>query len=101
MISPPDLPEPIATAHRRMELGFQRLTDNEATRLLECATAEFHRAQRLEQEVLDAAAARRRDAEFDRQNLEHIARLESLLGGVLVVAGFIVTVLLIALWSLS
>ena len=101
-----DLPEPIATAHRRMGFGFQRLTDNEATRLLECATAEFHRAQRLEQEVLDASAARRRDAEFDRQNLAEIARLERentwlrrKFWGVSIAALVIVVILSIALWS--
>ena len=111
------LPEPIVAAHKRMAFGFQRLTDAEATRLLECATAEFHRAnncataefrraERLEQEVLDASAARRRDAEFDRANLAEIARLERenvwlrrQFWGVSIAAVCVIAGLSVALWS--
>jgi hypothetical protein len=105
-MSPVDLPEPIATAHRRMVGSLQRLTSYEATQLLECATAEFHRAERLEQEVMAANSARYRDAEYDRSNLAEIARLERVnvwlrrqFWSVSIAAVVVIVLLSVALWS--
>ena len=96
-----DLPEPIATARRRMEYGFTRLTDNEATRLLECATAEFHRAERLQLALDSALASSRDDAEFARVALAKSARLERvnrrLWWGLIAAVSVVLT--LSALWS--